>query len=135
MLRPGEVVTASTMYLAPDTVLGQELIWQFAASPAGPAARISLPPQDKLPAAEVRAREVKLESNLLVVTLGISSTLHPIELAAADLMIEGGSLPPAVNSFPWRVAAGGGAEFTLVLSPQANPLRLGLLGQGFEIAY
>jgi hypothetical protein len=39
------------------------------------------------------------------------------------------------NYFPWQVGAGKEAKFSLLLSPQANPLRVGLLEHGFEISY
>jgi hypothetical protein len=131
----GEGVTATAMYVIPESALGEELLWQFAPVASGPAAQVKVPPYSGSLAAMVSVDGATLQAGHLAVTFTVQATLREVQITPADIMAEGATLDPVVNAFPWQVGAGQTGRFTLVVSPQANPVRLGMLAQGFEISY
>jgi hypothetical protein len=59
-----------------------------------------------------------------------------VEVSASDIKIEGGTLSPIGNFFPWRLPAGTSREFSLLFSPDgSHRLVVTLLKQGFELTY
>jgi hypothetical protein len=138
LLEPGQTVTTTAVYAVPETVLKETLIWQFAPDPTGRSAvRIALPPYTGALVAQVRAKGVNLaETGELVLTLTVQApSLHPVEVGAADIRIEGGSLPVAGNDFPWRLSPGERRHVSLHLTPLDSPVVVSLLEQGFEIRW
>jgi hypothetical protein len=71
----------------------------------------------------------------LAVTFTVQAALRQVQLNANDVLAEGAALDPIASGFPWQIEAGQTGRFTLLVSPQANPVRLGLLEQGFEVSY
>ncbi len=134
-LQPGQSLTATAMYVVPEMALERELVWHFAAGPSGPAVQVALPAYEGLLKAKVAVSEANLQDGVLVVAFAISSPLRQLEISAVDIMVEGAVLNPVGNHFPWPVAAGSEAKFSLLISPHDNPLRVGLLEHGFEISY
>jgi hypothetical protein len=132
---PGAVLTPTALYVVPETALGQALRWSFAVGPAGPGVEVPLPSYQGRLTPVVSVSEASFEDGILVMTLAISSPLRQMTLTGNDLHLDGAALYQVGNYFPWQVAAGGEAQFSLLLTPRANPLRVGLLGYGFEISY
>ena len=79
--------------------------------------------------------EAKLQGGNLAVTFTVQAALHEVQITANDILAEGAALDAIASSFPWRVEAGQTGQFTLLVSPQDNPVRLGMLEQGFEVSY
>lgn len=135
-ISPGQVLTGTARYLAPESTLDQPLTWSFAASPAGPAVQVALPPIQGRLSAEVRLKEAAFRDGVLLVTLSLTApSVRGLELSATDLALTGATVHPVGNHFPWQVSPGGSQEFTLLLAPSASPVRVELLGQGFELTY
>jgi len=131
----GEQVAATALYVVPESALGETLLWRFAPAASGPAVQVKLPPYEGRLAALVSVDGAGLHpGGSLAVTVTVQAALSQVQLSAADIMVDGAVLEP-VNVFPWQVAAGQSGQFTLLMSPQANPVRLGMLEQGFEISY
>ncbi len=136
VIEAGQTVAGTALYVIPETALGQELRWRFAPAASGPAAQVRVPPYDGSLAALVAVDEARLQADgSLAVTMTVRAALRAVQVTGADIMAEGAALDPAANVFPWQVEAGQTGHFRLVVSPQANPIRLGLLKQGFEISY
>ena len=132
-LPAGQVVTTSAVYALPETALAAGPAWEFSASPGGPKVRVPLPPYTGRFEPVVMLKTAQLADGQLMVTLGITAALHSLELNPADVELKGAALAPTGNYFPWRVAAGKGGEFLLLLTPEKETVVVGLLKQGFEL--
>ena len=136
-LAKGQVFTATASYAIPEVALKEELRWQFAPDPAGPAIQVLLPPyQGRLePTVSVKSIEMRAEGVLAIEFRLQAPDLHALEIGAADLKVEGAALAPAGNAFPWRLGPSERDEFSLLMIPDISPVMVGLLGQGFEITW
>jgi len=134
-INAGERVSATALYVIPEGALGETLNWSFASSASGPGVRVSVPPYGGALSPLVAVDEARLQGDNLAVTFTVQAALHEVQITANDILAEGAVLDAIASSFPWRVEAGRTGQFTLLVSPQANPVRLGMLEQGFEIAY
>ena len=66
--------------------------------------------------------------------LEIEAALSDLTLPPTDLHLQGGTLSPVGNYFPWRVPAGERAEFALLISPDTGGrVIVTLLEQGLEV--
>jgi hypothetical protein len=131
-LRPGEALTTTVTYIVPEPALAEPLRWTFAPDPAGPTGQMDLAPFADQLEPEVAITEATRQADRLTLQLHIKTALRAVRLTANDLMVEGAQLD-TINYFPWQVAPGTEGKFTLVLQPQQELVRLGLLGQGFEV--
>lgn len=135
-IQPGQVLSGTLAYLVPEAAAGQSLTWSFAASPAGPAVQVALPSGQSRLSAEVRLKEAVFYDGVLLVTFSLTApSIRGLELSAADIALNGASVHPVGNYFPWQISPGGSQEFTLLLAPSASPVRVELLNQGFELTY
>ncbi len=132
-LAGGETFQTVAVYAVPEAALAEGLTWEFSAGPDGARARVALPAYSGRLAETVRLTGAGTMDGYLTATFAISAALHSLELGPADIELTGGSLRPAGNSFPWRVPAGGGGQFTLLVEPkQAGPVTVAILEHGFE---
>jgi hypothetical protein len=137
-LQAGQVVTTTAVYALPETALaGPPLTWAFTTTPGGPGVSVELPLPGRPPGAEVTLQATsRPDSGTLLLSLEIRSALRQLMLTAADLHIEGATLSPAGNFFPWQVAASEAGQFNLLLAPDGSGrLTVALLEHGFEITY
>jgi hypothetical protein len=137
LLEPGQAVTTTAVYAVPEAAIKKELTWQFAPDPTGqPAVQVTLPPYEGSLVAQVTPKTVNLVEDRLVLTLTVQApALHGVEITAANIKVEGGTVPVAGNSFPWRLTPGERAEFALSLIPTDSPVMASVLEQGFEIIW
>jgi hypothetical protein len=136
LLRPRQTLTTTTIYALPETALQTDLIWQFAPDPAADSAvRVALPRYTGALAPDVAVQRVEAgpEGTLVIHFQVQAPALRGVEVSANDIQVQGGSLSPAGNAFPWRVAAGASGAFSLFVRPERPPLTVRLLEQGFEI--
>jgi hypothetical protein len=131
----GESVAATVLYVIPQSALGETLTWSFAPSTSGPAVQVRVPPYEGSLTPLVAVTEARLQGGNLAVTFTVQAALRQVQLNANDVLAEGAALDPIASGFPWQIEAGQTGRFTLLVSPQANPVRLGLLEQGFEVSY
>lgn len=137
-LEPGRTISATAVYAIPQASLQAERLWRFSLDPAGQqAARFVLPPYPGSLTPAVNVERVGLDrSGRLSVTFAVQAPeLAGIEVEAGGISLEGGEVAPGGDSFPWRLAAGERAEFSLLVRPRTQPVRLGLLERGFEISW
>lgn len=137
MLLAGEVLTTTAVYAIPEAGLNGSLVWSFAPSPEAGEVHVSLPPVPPL-VTSVTVRNASLQNGILSVTFYLESPAQDLEITASDVKIEGGTLSPIGNFFPWRAPAGNSREFTLLFSPAASGhgrLVVSFLRQAFEITY
>ena len=72
---------------------------------------------------------------MLLLALEITAALNNIALNPADIQVQGGTVSPVGNYFPWRVPAGERDEFVLVLTPDGSgKVVVTLLEQGIEVS-
>jgi hypothetical protein len=72
---------------------------------------------------------------MLVLLLEITAALRNISLQPADIRVQGGTVSPVGNYFPWRVPAGERDEFILILTPDGSgKVVVTLLEQGIEVS-
>lgn len=135
-LLPRQPLTTTVVYAIPQNILRQELIWEFAADPAGgEKLQVVIPPHEGPLAPEVAVKEVELDNGVLVLALEITAALNNITLDPADIQVQGGTVSPVGNYFPWRVPAGERDEFVLVLTPDGSGrVVVTLLEQGIEVS-
>lgn len=135
-LLPRQPLTTTVVYAIPQNILRQELIWEFAADPAGgEKLQVVIPPHEGPLAPEVAVKEVELDNGVLVLALEITAALNNITLNPADIQVQGGTVSPVGNYFPWRVPAGERDEFVLVLTPDGSGrVVVTLLEQGIEVS-
>ena len=128
--------TTTLVYAVPEDVLRQEMTWQFAADPGdGEQVQVVIPPFEGLLIPEIVVKEVDMDNGLLVLVLEITAALRNIALSPRDIDIQGGTLSPVGNYFPWRVLAGETDEFILLVSPDTSgKVTLTLLEQGIEVS-
>ena len=132
----GQVVTASLTYAVPEAVMTKEMSWAVSLDPAGEQARIRLLPYAGRLQPVVTLSEAKFEGETLLLSFKVEAAFRPLDLTATDLQLQGGSLAPTGNTFPWSVAAQEQGNFTLLVRPEgAGPLTVSLLQQGFEVSY
>jgi hypothetical protein len=135
-LPPRQPFTTTVVYAIPESILRQELIWEFAADPAdGEKLRVVIPPHDGPLAPEIAVKDVDIDNGTLVLLLEISAALRNITLQPADIQVQGGTVSPVGNYFPWRVPAGERDEFVLILTPDGSGKVVAtLLEQGIEVS-
>lgn len=69
-------------------------------------------------------------------TLKITAAIQDVELIPSGLQIQGGTLSPIGNHFPWKIPSGEAREFQLVLNPdKSQKIVVILLEQGIELSY
>ncbi len=136
-LAKGQVFTATAIYAIPEPTLKDELIWQFAPDPGGPVSQVLLPPYQGRLEPTVSIKTITLQAGgVLAARFDLQApALHTLEIAATDLVLEGGALTPAGNTFPWQLSPGERGEFAVFVMPELSPVRIGLLEQGFEITW
>ena len=135
-LETGQVVTTTAVYAVPEATLQTGLTWRFAPSPSGTLVQARVAPYSGPLQPQVAVRGAKrLPDGSLAVTLSLSApALRDVQISAGDVLVQGGDLGTS-NAFPWHVAAGGSADFTLTLVPKdQSPVTVALLGQGFELS-
>lgn len=139
MLQPGSVYTTTSVYAVPEVVMSTEtLVWEFAPTPTGEnMVQVDLPPFTKPQTALVSVKQAHFQDGTLAVTFSMSGAGQDLELNAGDISVEGGTLSPIGNFFPWRLPAGSTKEFALLMSPTNGNRRMmvTLLNQGFELTY
>lgn len=135
-LSPRQPFTTTVVYAVPDHILRQELTWEFAADPGeGEKAQVIIPPFEGRLSPELTVKEVKLDNGLLVLVLEIRAALRNLNLQPADVKVQGGSISPIGNYFPWRIPAGESDEVILILSPDGSgKVVITLLEQGIEVS-
>lgn len=136
-LAGGQVLTSTASYAIPEAALKEDILWQFASDPTGPTVQVLLSPYQGRLEPTVSVIAVKMQAGeILAIHLVLQAPeLHALEISPADLTLTGATLAPTRNTFPWRLAAGEGQEFTLFVIPEISPLTVGLLDQGFEISW
>jgi hypothetical protein len=135
-LAAGQVFSTTAVYAIPETALRQGLAWEFSPGPSGQKARVKLPPFSGTLTPGVILKQADLTDGRLTVTLVISAALRDLTLDAAHIQVDGGTLRADADDFPWQVAAGSSAEFTLNLTPaDTGRTTIALLEQGFELTY
>lgn len=133
-----QVFTTTSVYVIPEAGLSESMVWSFAPDPSsGEEVEVQLPPNNSaVSATEVSVTQANLQDGTLLVTFYIGSMTQDIEVLASDIKIEGGTLSPIGNFFPWRLPAGTSREFPLLLSPDgSHRMVVTLLKQGFELTY
>ena len=129
-------LTATLVYAVPETTLREALIWLFALEPTGARAQVTLPPYEGRLTPEVVVKEASLDNGILFLGLEVRAALRNLQVGVAEVQVQGGSLSPVGNYFPWRVAAGETDEFILLLTPDGSGrLVITLLEQGIEVTY
>ncbi|MCP4359480.1 MAG: hypothetical protein GY796_15835 [Chloroflexi bacterium] len=135
-LLPDLPYTTTVVYAVPKDILRQEIVWEFSADPAngGTKARAVLPPYEGLLNPGVEVKEYKMENGTIVFVLNVTAALHNVTLNIEDIQVHGGTLSPTGNIFPWRVPAGQSDEFVLMLRPDGEEKKVGVivLDQGIE---
>lgn len=134
-LQPGQAITATAAYVVPETRLAEPLRWVFSTGPSGPVVAVELPPAEGALRPQVMVPAARLEEGRLVITVTVQAGLREVVVDRQDLVLEGGSLSPVGTYFPWRVATGQSADFTLLVEPSGSPVRLGLLETGVEVRW
>jgi hypothetical protein len=137
-IQPQQVFTTTSVYVIPEVGLSEGMVWSFEPDPSsGDEVEVSLPPNDSVGSTlEVRVTRADLQDGTLLVNFSIGSMTQDIEVSTADIKIEGGTLSPIGNFFPWRLPAGTSKEFPLLLSPDGtHRMVVTLLKQGFELTY
>ncbi|MCQ3979059.1 MAG: hypothetical protein DPW09_37025 [Anaerolineae bacterium] len=133
-----QVFTTTSVYVIPEAGLSESMVWSFAPDPSsGEEVEVQLPPNNSaVSPTEVRVTRANLQDGTLLVNFSIGSMTQDIEVTTADIKIEGGTLSPIGNFFPWRLPAGTSREFSLLLSPDgSHRMVVTLLKQGFELTY
>lgn len=133
-----QVFTTTSVYVIPEAGLSESMVWSFAPDPSsGGEVEVQLPPNNGAASAiEVRVIRANLQDGTLLVNFSIGSMTQDVEVLASDIKIEGGTLSPIGNFFPWRLPAGTSREFSLLLSPDgSHRMVVTLLKQGFELTY
>ncbi len=99
--------------------------------------RTVLPPYEGLLNPGVEVKDYKMENGTIVFVLNVTAALYNVTLNMEDIQIQGGTLSPVGNRFPWRVLAGESDEFVLMLTPDGEEKKVGviLLEQGIEVTY
>jgi hypothetical protein len=136
-LLPRQPVTTTVVYAVPLNVLRQELSWEFIAAPGeGETIRAVIPPYEGLLTPAVIVKNVETDKGSLILRMEITAALHNITLQTNDLGIQGGTISPIGNYFPWRLQAGEQDTFVLVLTPDGSgQVVITLLEQGIEVTY
>jgi hypothetical protein len=137
-IQPHQVFTTTSVYVIPEAGLNESMVWRFAPDPSsGEEVEVPLPPNSSAASAiEVRVTRADLQDGTLLVNFSIGSMGQDIEVLASDIKIEGGTLSPIGNFFPWRLPAGTSREFSLLLSPDGgHRMVVTLLKQAFELTY
>jgi hypothetical protein len=137
-IQPRQVFTTTSVYVIPEAGLGEDMVWSFAPDPSSPdEVEVPLPANNKAASMiEVRVTRADLQDGTLLVNFSIGSMSQDVEVSASDIKIEGGTLSPIGNFFPWRLPAGTSREFSLLFSPDgSHRLVVTLLKQGFELTY
>ncbi|MHC4816286.1 MAG: hypothetical protein ACYTFN_24805 [Planctomycetota bacterium] len=135
-LPPRQPFTTTLVYAVPEQALRQEMSWHFAADPGdGEQLQVIIPPYEGLLSPDILVKEVAMENGLVVLVLEISAALQNIVVKPRDIEIQGGTLSPVGNYFPWRISAGEQDEFVLLLTPDGSGrVIITLLEQGIEVA-
>jgi hypothetical protein len=133
-LAAGQVATTTAVYAVPEMALRAGLAWRFAPSPSGTTVQAQIAPYSGPLQPQIAIRQaVKLPDGSVAATLSLGAPgLREVQVTAADVQVQGGTLG-SNNAFPWHVAAGASADFTLSLLPDGRVVTLALLGQGFEL--
>lgn len=136
-LLPRHPVTTTVVYAVPLNVLRQELRWEFVAEPGeGEIAQALIPPYEGLLTPAVVVKAVETDTGSLLLTLEITAALHNLTLQTTDIGVQGGTINPIGNTFPWRLRAGTQENFVLVLTPDGSgTITITLLEQGIEVTY
>ncbi len=128
--------TTTVVYALPNHILREEMAWYFATHATNSEKlQAVIPPYEGLLVPELAVKSVELENGLLVLVLEITAALANLNLQPADIQVQGGTISPVGNYFPWRISASETDEFVLILSPDSNgQVTVTLLEQGINVS-